>query len=195
MRTTNRVQKINNVVSLRQQCVVVLEDIHDPHNAEAVFRSCDAFGIQKVCLIFVNEKKFTPKKVGKSTSASANKWLDFKTYTSTEECLIELKSQGYEIIATSLDLNSESLFETKFKSVKIALMFGNEHSGLSDTALRLADKKIKIPMSGMVQSLNLSVTTAICLYELTRQRKSVGIEKYSLPEQEKKRLIKEFLDK
>lgn len=174
MSTLTRQEKIERMRKNRQEGVIVLEDIHDPHNAAAVWRSCDAFGFGKVYLIFEQEKKFNPKKVGKASSSSANKWLDFKIFTSTSECLKELKREGYEIMATILDEKAESLLTTKFENKKIAVMFGNEHRGLSEEAVRLADKKIYIPMRGMVQSLNLSVTAAIVMWEITRQRNSIN---------------------
>ena|SRR3989338_5717970 len=171
MATEQRLEKIKAVARRRQQGVVVLQDVHDPHNAAAVLRTCDAFGIQKVCFIFELEKKYNPKKVGKATSSSANKWLDFSVYTSTEKCLKDLRRQGYRIYATILDNQAKSIFKTKFTPhKKIALMFGNEHRGLSEKAMNLAHHKLYIPMAGFVQSLNLSVTAAICLFELTRQR-------------------------
>lgn len=153
----------------RQKAIVILEDIHDPHNAAAVWRSCDAFGIGTVYLIFNNEKEFNPKKIGKASSSSANKWLDFKIFHSTEECLEEVSRDGYKIYATILDKEAKSIYETKFEE-KAAIILGNEHAGLSETAIKMADYKIYIPMVGMVQSLNLSVTAGICLFEYGRQQ-------------------------
>jgi tRNA (guanosine-2'-O-)-methyltransferase len=185
-----RKQRIKKVLSRRQQGVVVLEDITDPHNAAAVFRSCDAFGIQDVYLIFNQEEKFNPKKIGKSSSSSANKWLTFHIYDSTAECLADLKKQGFRIIATVLDVKAKSLYKVNFKKKKIALLFGNEHRGLSENAKALADEKVYIPMQGMVESLNLSVSAAVCLSELFRQRK--GKKKYRLEKFRRKELQKEW---
>jgi tRNA (guanosine-2'-O-)-methyltransferase len=147
-----------------------LEDIHDPHNAAAVWRSVDGFGFQKVYLIFEKEKVFNPKKIGKASSSSANKWLDFKIFKSTKECLEELEKEGYKIFATVLDREAKKLGETDFRTQKVAMILGNEHRGLSETAVKMADEKIYIPMRGMVQSFNLSVTAAIVMYEMDRQR-------------------------
>lgn len=166
-----REERINKVMEQRQKAIVILEDIHDPHNAAAVWRSCDAFGIGTVYLIFNKEKEFNPKKIGKASSSSANKWLDFKIFHSTEECLKEVKKLGYKTYATVLDKEAKSIYETKFVE-KAAVMLGNEHAGLSETAIKMADFKIYIPMMGMVQSLNLSVTAGICVFEYTRQLKS-----------------------
>lgn len=169
---------------------MVLEDIHDPHNAAAVLRTCDAFGIQRVCFIFDKGKKFNPRKVGKVTSASANKWLDFEIFNSAKKCFAKLKRQGFTIVATVLDAQAKSIYKTKFTTPKTALVFGNEHAGLSAAAVELSDAHIYIPMRGFVQSLNLSVTAAICLYEMARQRKSKA--KFLLKKQEQNLLIRNW---
>ena len=175
MPTPERMQRYREVAEGRQQGVVVLEDIHDPHNAEAVFRSCDAFGFQRVCLIFDEEEPFDPRRVGKLSSSSANKWLDFEVYTSARECLDTLHGEGFEVVATVAAGRAEELFAAELTAPRIALLLGNENRGLSPQAVRLADRRITIPMAGMVRSLNLSVTAAIALYELTRQRRAAGV--------------------
>ncbi|MEK7509027.1 MAG: RNA methyltransferase, partial [Patescibacteria group bacterium] len=156
MSTEQRLAKLKKAAEARQKdLAVVLEDIHDPHNAAAVFRTCDALGIQNVYLIFEEEKSFNPRRVGKVSSSSANKWLDFYVYHSTKECLRELKKAGYRIFATALAPGARSIFKTNFKNQKVALLLGNEHRGLSARALELADKKVILTMRGLVQSLNL----------------------------------------
>jgi len=181
-------RRYQEVAEGRQQGVVVLEDIHDPHNAEAVFRSCDAFGFQRVCLIFDQEEPFDPRRVGKLSSSSANKWLDFDVYSSARECLAELHRDGYEVVATVAAGATEELFAAELTAPRIALMLGNEQRGLSEEAIALADRRVTIPMAGMVRSLNLSVTAAIALYEVTRQRRQAGIEAYLLPPDERESL-------
>lgn len=171
MGTPERELKIRRVAAARQPGVVVLEDVHDPHNAAAVLRSCDAFGIQTVHLIFGKEKPYNPRKIGRESSSSANRWLDFILHRSTEDCLDQLHADGVETIATVLDSNAEAIFDAVFEKPKTAFLFGNEHRGLSDVAIQRACRLISIPMLGMVQSLNLSVTAGICLYEWTRQRR------------------------
>lgn len=181
------------VAESRQEGAVVLQDIYDPHNAAAVFRTCEAFGIQKVFLIFEKQKKFNPKKIGKTTSGSANKWLDFEVYDSTEKCFKDLKRKGYRMYATVLDDSATELYKTSLISQKkIALVFGNEHAGLSETAIKLSHQNIYIPMQGFVQSLNLSVTAAICISELFRQRKKAGLGKFALAGKDQKTLIKHW---
>lgn len=191
MPTSRRLQKISDVALARQQGVVVLQDIYDPHNAAAVLRSCEALGLQKVYFIFEKGKKFNPRKIGKLASASANKWLDFETFDSTKKCFSKLKLQGYTIYATVLDAKAKSIFKTKFTNPKVALCFGNERMGLSSEAVQAADIHLYIPMRGFVQSLNLSVTAAICLYELYRQR-AKSASKFLLPKTGQTKLIKKW---
>jgi tRNA (guanosine-2'-O-)-methyltransferase len=167
-----RQEKIRQLKENRKKAIVILEDIHDPHNAAAVWRSCDAFGIGTVYLIFDKEEEFDPKEIGKVSSSSANKWIDFKIFHSTKDCLDQVKKEGFKTYATILDKEAKSIYETKFVE-KAAIMLGNEHAGLSETAIKMADYKIYIPMVGMVQSLNLSVTAGICVFEYGRQIQSL----------------------
>lgn len=167
---TQRQLKIEKVRDQRHLGIIVLEDIHDPHNAAAVWRSADAFGFGKIYIIFDQEKVFNPKKVGKASSSSANKWLDFEIFKSTEECYKKLKKDGYKIYATILDDKAKNLEILNFKFKKIAIVLGNEHRGISKYAADNADEKVYIPMMGMVQSLNLSVTAGIMMWEYQRQK-------------------------
>ena len=186
---THRKEIITRVVHNRQSgLLVVLEDIHDPHNAAAILRTCDAMGIQNVWFVFEKEKQYNPKRVGKSSSSSANKWLDFRIFRDTLSCFKTLKQKGYISIATALTDNSESLGAAKFPEKKIALWVGNEHAGLSDTEVKNADRVIQITMRGFVQSLNVSVATAITLWEITKQRGNT----YPLSEKENKKLLEDF---
>lgn len=191
MASEKRIEKIKHVVSQRQSgLVVVLEDIHDPHNAEAIFRSCDAFGVQDVYLIFDKEKPFNPKKVGKQSSSSANKWLNFHTFRSTKDCFDELKRKKYELVGTVLGKGS-SLFESSFKEKLVALVVGNEHAGLSVEAQKLCDRLVTIPMRGMVESFNVSVASALFLSEISRQRTSLA--HYTLSKKEQEVLVEDFV--
>jgi tRNA (guanosine-2'-O-)-methyltransferase len=158
-----RIQKIK--ASRQQNLAVVLEDIYDPHNAAAIFRTCDAYAVGSVHLIFDKQEPFNPKKVGKSSSATANKWLDFKIHKKTSDCLQKLKQNRYKIIATVLNKEAKDVYQFSWPK-KIALLVGNEHFGLSKTAIELSDYQVYIPMQGMVQSLNVSVATAVFLSEI-----------------------------
>ncbi len=100
-----RKKRIRQLVKNRQSgLVVVLEDVFDPHNAAAIFRTCDGLGVQHVHLIFDQQKAFNPLKIGKNSSSSANKWLTFTKHSSAKECLKQLKSEGYTIFGSILDL-------------------------------------------------------------------------------------------
>lgn len=191
--TPERYEKMQKVAAARQRGVVVIEDVTDPHNAEAVVRTADAFGFQSVYLIFENQPAFDPRNTGKFSSSSANKWVDFHLYRSTTACLTHLKAQGYTLIATALTASAENIFTTDLTTPRIALLFGNEYTGLSPTALALADRTLTIPMRGMVKSLNLSVTAAICLYEITRQRHPLDPAPYTLTPDEQATLSEDFL--
>lgn len=193
--SSGRLDKIKRVVQSRQRgVIVVLEDLHDPHNVAAILRTCDAFGIQDIICVYEKEKYVNPKKVGKSSSSSANKWLDFIVFKSSSECVQYLKQNKYRIISTMLDEKAEPLSHSFFTDEPIALVFGNEHRGVSDIMATASDNKVYIPMKGMVQSLNVSVTAAICIAELSRQRQVSGND-FSLGSNEQKKLIDSFLER
>ena len=179
-----RDKRFRSVIEGRLQDVIVLENIHDPHNALAAIRNCDAFGIQTVHFIFEKEKQFNPEKLGKATSSSANKWVDAVCWEKTADCLESLKKDGFRIVATIVDKDAKQLSEADFTRQKTALVFGNEGFGITDTAKHLADDLVYIPMSGFVDSLNLSVTVGVTLYELSKHRRGIfhlsGIEQQRL---------------
>jgi tRNA (guanosine-2'-O-)-methyltransferase len=191
---TIRQEKIKKVIRDRQEGIIVLENIADPHNAAAVWRTADAFGFQKIYLVYSKEKAINPKKIGKKSSSSANKWLSFKLFKSIEECYAELKKDGYKIYATVLDEEAKQISDIRFQKEKIAIVLGNEHRGLSEEAIKGADEKIYIPMKGMVQSLNISVTAAILMYDVDRQRKNNLLSNniFSLSKKEREKLVKEY---
>lgn len=192
-RTEKRIEKIKWVVSKRQPSLkVVMENIHDPHNVSAIFRTCDAAGIPKVSLLF-NVEKFP--KIGKKSSASAYKWIEREKFKTAEECYSQLREEKFIIYASSLNADSKSLYDLDF-TIKSAIVFGNEHRGLSKEAEELADERFYIPMYGMVQSLNVSVSAAISIYEALRQRTLKGFyDKSELSAKELKTLIEEWSKK
>jgi tRNA (guanosine-2'-O-)-methyltransferase len=192
-RTDKRTAKINRVISSRQLSLkLVLENIHDPHNVSAIFRTCDAAGIPKVSLVY-NSEPFP--KIGKKSSASSFKWVEKEKYKSIESCYKKLHLEGFKIYASSISKKSKNIFDLKFTE-KIAIVFGNEHRGLSGEAVELADEIFFIPMYGMVQSLNVSVSAAITIYEALRQRLKEGMyDKSELSEDEMRRLIDEWSKK
>ena len=175
-KTEKRLEKITRVIKSRQHSLtVVLENIHDPHNVSAIFRTCDAVGIPKVSLVY-NFEAFP--RIGKKSSASAFKWVDKEKYKTVEECYSNLRKEGFKIFASSLTENSKNLYELDLTK-KAAIVVGNEHRGVSDLSAELADEVFSIPQFGMVQSLNVSVATAVILYEAMRQRIKKGMYKKS----------------
>jgi len=192
-RTEKRIEKIKWVVSKRQPSLqVVIENICDPHNVSAIFRTCDAAGVPKVSLIY-NIEKFP--KIGKKSSASAYKWIERDKYKLVDECYHQLRKEKFVIYASSLNPDSRNLYELDLTK-KTAIVFGNEHRGLSKEAEELADERFYIPMYGMVQSLNVSVSAAITIYEALRQRSLKGLyEKSELTSKELKKLIDEWSEK
>ncbi|MCH7826399.1 MAG: RNA methyltransferase [Bacteroidetes bacterium] len=191
-RTSRRKNKIISVVTKRQKSLtLILENIHDPHNVSAIFRTCDAVGVQEVSLIY-NYEKFP--KVGKKSSASAYKWVEKQKYKTVKECYEDLHKKEFKIYATSLDADM-NLYELDLTG-KCALILGNEHRGISDEAGELADEKFIIPMHGMVQSLNVSVAAAVVLFEAMRQRTSKGMyENSEYSEIELKEMINYWTNK
>jgi tRNA (guanosine-2'-O-)-methyltransferase len=188
--TERRVKKFRSVLRHRQPTLtVVMEDIHDPHNVSAILRSADAVGILEVQLVYINAEF---PKLGKKSSASALKWVSRRTFKSVKECYDQLHREGFLIYATHLSKKSLLLYELDFTK-KVALVFGNEHRGVSDEAAKLADENFQIPMVGMIQSLNVSVACAVSLYETYRQRQAAGqYEKTSLKRTALKKLFDEW---
>lgn len=172
MKSEKRTERIISVLTKRQlSLTVVLENIHDPHNVSAIFRTCDATGIGEVSLIY-NEEKFP--KIGKKSSASAFKWVDKKKFRSVKECYADLRNDGFRIYASAINENSKNLYDLDLTG-KTAIVLGNEHRGVSKDAASNADDIFLIPMHGMVQSLNVSVAAAVILYEAQRQRALKGM--------------------
>ena len=178
-RTSRRQERIRHVLARRQTSLtVVLEDIHDPHNASAVLRSCDGVGILDMHLVYAHEEP--PKRsFAHTTSGSAAKWIRTHYHDSIESCYAVLRNQGMRIFATALGRESEDLYAVDLTQ-PTALVFGNEMRGVSDEAIAGADGTVFIPMQGMVESLNISVACAVTLYEAMRQRIAAGA--YDAPE-------------
>ena len=189
-RTEKRTEKIKQVISKRQPSLkLVLENIHDPHNVSAIFRTCDVAGIPKVSLVY-NIEPFP--KIGKKSSASASKWVEKEKFISIEECYNKLRAKGFLIYASSTSIVSKNIFDLDFTG-KTAIVFGNEHRGLSKESIERANETFFIPMFGMVQSLNVSVSAAITIYEAVQQRLKKGMYDTSeFSQSEMKKLIEEW---
>ncbi|MCZ6703192.1 MAG: RNA methyltransferase [Ignavibacteria bacterium] len=166
--TERRANKIKSVIKARQSSLkVVLENIHDPHNVSAIFRTCDAAGIPKVSLLYYLESF---PKISKKSSASAFKWVEKERFKNVQDCYNHLREEGFKIYASQILDDAKYIYDMDFTN-KVAIILGNEHRGISDEAARLADERFLIPMYGMVQSLNVSVSAAVIIYEALRQRR------------------------
>ena len=151
---------------------MVLENIHDPHNVSAILRSCDAVGVLRAHAVYTIEE--APEGAfARKTSASAAKWVEVDRHASIADCYERLQREGFTILATAIGPGARNLFEWDL-SGPAAIVFGNEMRGVSEDAVARADGTIEIPMNGMVQSLNVSVACAVCLYEAYRQRAVAG---------------------
>jgi len=167
--TENRKEKFLKVLKNRtNHFTVVVEDIFQMHNASAVMRSCEVFGIQELNVI---EQRYG-KSIDKEIAMGAQKWVDIKTFDSISNCVDSIKNKGYQIIATTPHENDCVLDDFDI-SKPSALFFGTERDGLSEEILQKADGFLKIPMVGFTESLNISVSAAIIIQSLmNRLRKS-----------------------
>jgi len=192
-KTEKRLNKIRKVVTQRQQSLkVVLEDIHDPHNVSAIYRTCDSVGVVQATLLYVREKF---PKISRVSSSSANKWVESERFQAAEECFNNLRKDGFKIYASKLDEGAKDLYDLDLTE-KVAIVMGNEHRGISDEVVELADEIFYIPMRGMIQSLNVSVATAVTLYEAQRQRAAKGMyETSELSDDELEKKIDEWCAK
>ncbi|WP_421774821.1 TrmH family RNA methyltransferase [Gracilimonas sp.] len=193
--TEARWEKIEEVVQQRTRHIcVVVEDIYQPHNASAVLRSCDGFGIQDVHII-ENSNTFD---ASTQVTIGADQWLTLHRYReknidNTELCFNRLKEQGFKVIATSPHENDTNLNDLPLDQ-KTALVFGTELDGISERAKEMADGFVKIPMAGFSESFNISVSAAVCLYNVTRRLRASDIN-WKLSDEELQELKHQWLKK
>ena len=193
--TKNRIQIFNQVLSDRTRYItVVLEDLYQPHNASAVLRTCDCFGIQDVHII-ENRNKYT---VNPDVALGSSKWLNLVKYNKKDNNTLpafkKLRKAGYRIVATTPHVNEVTLDEFDLEKGKTALLFGTELNGLTDTAINNADEFLKIPMFGFTESYNISVSVAIVFYHLVNDLKKSNIH-WKLSDEEKKSVKLDWLRK
>jgi tRNA (guanosine-2'-O-)-methyltransferase len=170
--TPQRTEKLTSVLNKRQPDItIVLENVFDPHNISAVMRTCDAVGVQDIYIL--NTKIPRHKKWGPRSSSSAAKWLTIHQYENAEECFSSLRKRYSSILTTHLSSDAVSLHQLDFTK-SIALVFGNEHSGVSEEIRDMADGNFLVPQAGIIQSLNISVACAVTLYEAYRQKDLAG---------------------
>ncbi len=165
--TEERKERFAKVLANRtNQITVAVEDVYQMHNASAVIRTCDVFGVQEAHIIELRNSNELDDEI----AMGSQKWVNVHKYNSTTTCIDTLKNKGYKIIATTPHNDSCLLDDFEFDG-KTALFFGTEKTGLSDEVLEKADGYLKIPMVGFTESLNISVSTAILLQSLTTKLK------------------------
>ena len=170
--TENRKERFLNVLKNRtRHFTVAVEDVFQMHNTSAVMRSCEVFGIQELNVI---EQRFG-KRIDKEIAMGAQKWVDINAFDSISGCLDNLQSRGYQIIATTPH-EDDCLLEDFDISKPSALFFGTERDGLSEEILKRADGFLKIPMVGFTESLNISVSAAIIIQNLTERLRKSNIQ-------------------
>lgn len=175
-RTEQRARRIMEVLGKRQNdLTLVINNIHDPHNVSAILRSCDAFGIPRVHLLYTSN---VFPELGKKSSASAKKWVERINHSSPSELVMVLRQQRFNPVRTGFSTKAVPVHEWDFTR-HTAVILGNEHDGVEEDLRAEVEHELYIPMQGMVQSLNVSVAAAIILYEAFRQRNEAGF--YSRP--------------
>ncbi|MCF4102772.1 RNA methyltransferase [Gillisia sp. M10.2A] len=190
MLTPERKALFEKVLNERTNHITVAtEDVYQLHNTSAVIRSCDVFGVQNVHVI---EEK-NQKKIDREIAMGAQKWVSLNRHDSTADCITDLREKGYKIVATTPHDGAEVL--TNFDITEpCAIFFGTEKDGLSDEVLSKADAFLKIPMYGFTESLNISVSAAIILQQLTGKLRSSSVD-WKLSETDKIETKFEWLSK
>ncbi|CVF45899.1 tRNA (guanosine(18)-2'-O)-methyltransferase [Serratia marcescens] len=166
---------------------VCLEQVHKPHNVSAIIRTADAVGVHQVHAVWPTTRMRTLV----SSAAGSNSWVSVKTHPTIGDAVGHLKAQGMQILATNLSARAVDFREVDYTRPTCVLL-GQEKTGITEEALALADQDIVIPMIGMVQSLNVSVASALILYEAQRQRQNAGLyrrDNSMLDEEEQQRLL------
>ena len=183
--TPNKREMFDRIAADRtKHLTVVMENIYQEHNASAVLRSCDCFGLQDLHVI----EKDNTYKIQRDIALGAGRWVDMYNYDNTEnatkECLNHLKSKGYKIVATTPHTDHQTIYDLDLTQ-PIALVFGTERRGISEEVLEMADEFVKIPMYGFTESFNISVSVAIVLNTLRQRLEQSDLNwKLSAEEQE-----------
>ncbi|MBL5966923.1 tRNA (guanosine(18)-2'-O)-methyltransferase TrmH [Lelliottia amnigena] len=185
---SQRYARICEMLARRQpDLTVCMEQVHKPHNVSAIVRTADAVGVHEVHAVWPGNRLRTMA----SSAAGSNSWVTVKTHPTISEAVAQLKAAGMQILATHLSDKAVDFREIDYTRPTCILM-GQEKTGITQEALDLADRDIIIPMIGMVQSLNVSVASALILYEAQRQRQNAGMyerKNSMLPEEEQQRLL------
>jgi tRNA (guanosine-2'-O-)-methyltransferase len=191
--TKRRLRRFREVLEQRSRYLTVaLEDIYQPHNASAVLRSCDGFGIQDAWVI-ENRNSYT---VNPGVELGTRQWLTLRRYGegayNTPAVMEQLRERGYRIVATSPHRHDVALEEFDLSAGKAAFFFGNELDGLSEGMLEAADEYMRIPMYGFVESFNISVSCALTLHHLSHRLRNSELP-WRLSEEEQEELLLQWL--
>lgn len=189
--TPERTAALSKALAKRQQDItIVLENVFDPHNISAVMRTCDAVGIQEIFIL--NSKIPRHKKWGFKSSSGAKKWLTVHEFEQFESCIEALRKRYDRIVTTHLSDDAVNLYQVDFTQ-SIALVFGNEHGGVSQEMVAAADGNFIIPQVGIIKSLNISVACAVTLYEAYRQKTLAGhYDRNNIPEAQQQALMQQW---
>lgn len=170
-----RYQRFQETLNRRQTSLtVVMENVHKPHNFSAIVRSCEAVGVHRAHAVY-------PENISKhrGTTVGAHKWVEVETHSTIDEPFEQLRNQGFQLLTAHLDDSAVDFREVDYTK-PTAIVMGSELVGISDHAAELADHSIIIPMLGLTESLNVSVATALILFEAQRQRMAAGL--YNTPQ-------------
>lgn len=196
--TPERLQRIKDVTDQRQLgLTVILENVHDVHNIGAVMRSCDAVGIHEIFVLFtephLDEERL---QLGKRSSAGTRKWIDVHYFRDRNQCFTVVR-QSYSRIQCAMLMPEAATIWDMDLTQSTALLFGNEHDGVTPESRALSDGAFYIPMAGMVQSLNISVACAVTLFEAFRQRTAKGYygEMNPTPTEFRDKLMESYLSR
>lgn len=183
--TPRRFERMRAVLEHRTRYLTVaVEDVYQSHNASAVLRSCDSFGVQDVHII----EQTNAYEVNPAIELGTAQWLSLHSCARTDDCIEALRTRGYRIVATTPHGETTKLPDFSLAPGPVALLFGTEMHGLSDQAMALADERLEIPMTGFVESLNISVSAAVILYTLTSRLRTEGID-WALPQDQQKEIL------
>lgn len=164
--TDARRARLREVIDRRLASVAVVFDApYDPHNGAAVVRSCEAFGVQALHVV---ERQGTPFLVAKSVARGAEKWIDVASHARASEAIAWACESGMALVAADVQGTVEP--ERLAQMPRVAVVLGNEREGVREELMRACDLRVRVPMRGFVESLNVSVTAAILLYAATRGR-------------------------
>lgn len=192
-----RSEKLKQAAYRRQfNLTIVLENVHDVHNIGAVLRTCDSVGLKEIFILYT-EPHLSEERIeqGSTTASGSAKWIDIHYYEDIDDCFEHIARDYDDIWSTHMAADSKSLYELDLTR-SVALVFGNEHAGVSEAVLAKCTGNFLIPQQGFVQSLNISVACAISLYEACRQRmeKDFYTDNPTATEAEKEQLFQRFIE-